>query len=71
MKRRKERGSIQLLDSNKVLTDSKDIELKTAIDKDVKRTYCEVELFLQDQTRSDMVEVLFLWAKENPEYGYQ
>jgi len=53
------------------LTDDKDIELKSAIDKDVKRTYCEVELFLEDQTRSDMVEVLFLWAKENPEYGYQ
>jgi hypothetical protein len=47
-----------------------DQEIKSSIDKDVNRTYCEVDLFHRDEVRSDLVEVLYIWAKEHPEYGY-
>lgn len=71
IKKFKERNSIKLKNSNKQFNEKMDLELKSSIDKDIKRTYCEVDIFHLEEVRSDLVEILYVWAKENPEYGYQ
>ena len=35
------------------------------------RTYQEIDLFLQNKTRNILANVLYIWAKENPEVSYR
>lgn len=41
------------------------------IRKDVDRTLQETEFFRDPYVRDQMCELLYVWARENPEYQYQ
>ena len=47
-----------------------DIGLKDLINKDLDRTYRDIDLFLQNKVRNILANVLYIWAKENPEVSY-
>ena len=38
---------------------------------DVERTYQEKEIFTKDEIKIKLTSVLFIYAKENPQYGYK
>ena len=48
-----------------------DQELKSTIMLDIDRTYQDRELFQQKFVKDLMVNVLFVWAKNNPDLGYK
>ncbi|KAL8570149.1 hypothetical protein ACOMHN_030946 [Nucella lapillus] len=48
-----------------------DNELRLTIKQDVIRTYPKIEFFQSNQMRNVMVDILFIFAKENPEVSYQ
>jgi hypothetical protein len=52
--------------------DRKDVyELKHLIRKDVDRTMQEYDFFThEDLVRTQMCDLLYIWARENPEYLY-
>ena len=35
------------------------------------RTFAELQIFKLPSTRQDLIEILYIWSLENPEYGYQ
>ena len=45
--------------------------MKHLIRKDVDRTMQELELFNHEEIKLRMCDLLYIWAKENPEYLYQ
>ena len=48
-----------------------DTKIKNLINIDLDRTYQEIDLFLQNKTRNILANVLYIWAKENPEVSYR
>lgn len=48
-----------------------DRDIKILIKKDVERTMQELPLFKEPLVQSKMEEILYLWAKEYPEFKYQ
>lgn len=46
-------------------------ELRKTIDKDVERTYPDIEYFQDEGVRKTMLTILFLWAMENEDVGYR
>ncbi|XP_025080541.1 TBC1 domain family member 5-like isoform X5 [Pomacea canaliculata] len=48
-----------------------DNELRLTIKQDVIRTYPKIEFFQSNQMRNVMVDILFIYAKENPDVSYQ
>lgn len=48
-----------------------DESIKDLIDKDVKRTFPEIEYFCNEKTRDVLRNVLFIYAKQNPELSYR
>ncbi|XP_053409326.1 TBC1 domain family member 5-like isoform X4 [Mercenaria mercenaria] len=48
-----------------------DNELRLTIKQDVIRTYPRIEFFQSNQLRNLMVDILFIYAKQNPEVSYR
>lgn len=48
-----------------------DRDLKILIKKDVERTMQEYKLFKNQLIQQKMEEILYVWAKEYPEFRYQ
>lgn len=48
-----------------------DNDIKKIILLDINRTYQEIELFYNDKVKDSMCNVLYLWAKENPNISYK
>ena len=48
-----------------------DFDLLNLIKMDVERTYQEKEIFTKDEIKKILISVLFIYAKENPQYGYK
>ena len=49
----------------------KDKELRELITQDVDRTMQEQEFFTEDQTKEQLSNILYLWAKDNVDFGYR
>lgn len=45
--------------------------MRHSIRKDVDRTMQELEFFNDESVRDAMCDLLYIWARENPEYLYQ
>lgn len=45
--------------------------MKKLIQLDLQRTYQEIDLFLADNTKKILGNILFIWAKENPDISYK
>ena len=52
-------------------TSYEDNDLKSLINKDLDRTNQEIDLFLQNKIRNILANVLYIWAKENPDVSYR
>ena len=48
-----------------------DTKIKELINKDLDRTYQEIDLFLQNKVRNILANILYIWSKENPEISYR
>jgi hypothetical protein len=48
-----------------------DRDIKVLIKKDVERTLQEQQLFKDATVQQRMEEILYIWAKEYPEFKYQ
>lgn len=48
-----------------------DRDVKILIRKDVERTMQDLSLFKDQEVQHKMEELLYIWAKEYPEYKYQ
>ena len=48
-----------------------DTKIKELINKDLDRTYQEIDLFLQNKVRNILANILYIWAKENQEISYR
>lgn len=48
-----------------------DNEIKKIIMLDLNRTYQEIELFLQNSTKTMLSNILFIWSKENDDVSYK
>lgn len=48
-----------------------DREVQNLIRKDVERTMQEIELFKDKTVQRAMEEILYVWAKEYPDFKYQ
>lgn len=49
----------------------KERELRDIISKDIERTCQDVEFYALDETKQRMSDLLYLWAKDNPQFGYR
>lgn len=47
------------------------MEIGNLIKKDVERTQQEYDLFKNKTVQQQMEEMLYIWAKEHPQYKYQ
>ena len=56
----------QLAEANKT-----DMEITSLIKKDIQRTLPEVPAFQNIGVSQSLQQILYIWAKENPEYKYQ
>lgn len=50
---------------------TKDRELRDIIHKDLDRTMQDIEFFTSQEIKNKMYDVLYLWSKDNPDYGYR
>ena len=50
---------------------TKDKELRDLITQDVERTMQEVALFTKPEVKGCLENLLYLWAKDNAEFGYR
>ena len=59
--------------SGKLLAEANktDIEITSLIKKDITRTLPELPVFHDIAVSQSMQQILYIWAKENPEYKYQ
>lgn len=46
-------------------------EMREVIRQDVVRTCQEFEYFNRQSTQNALISILFLWGKENPDFGYK
>ena len=58
-------------DGYKNILPKEEFELINLIKVDVDRTYQENEIFLQEEIKKALTYVLYIYAKENPKYGYR
>ena len=58
-------------DEYKTILKKDDFDLLNLIKMDVERTYQEKEIFTKDEIKIKLTSVLFIYAKENPQYGYK
>lgn len=58
--------------SGKLLAEANktDIEITSLIKKDITRTLPELPVFHDIAVSQSMQQILYIWAKENPEYKY-
>lgn len=49
----------------------KERELRDIIQKDMDRTMQDVDFYAQSDTKQKMSDLLYLWAKDNPQFGYR
>ena len=52
-------------------TSYEDNDLKSLINKDLDRTYQDIDLFLQNKIRNILANVLYIWSKENSDVSYR
>ena len=50
---------------------TKDKELRDIIQKDIDRTMQDVDFFTSEHVKGQMFDILYLWAKDNNEFGYR
>jgi TBC1 domain family protein 5 len=48
-----------------------DRELRSIIRKDVRRTMQEYQIFKLQSVQDNMDQILFIWAKQYPDFKYQ
>lgn len=48
-----------------------DKELRDLVKQDVERTMQDLEFFTSDDAKAGLSNVLYLWAKDNVEFGYR
>ena len=58
-------------DNYKEILTKEEFDLLNLIKVDTDRTYQENEIFLLDIVKKKLVTVLYIYAKENPDYGYK
>ena len=58
-------------DSYKEIITKEEFDLLHLIKVDTDRTYQENEIFLLDIVKKKLISVLYIYAKENPKYGYK
>ena len=58
-------------DSYKEIITKEEFDLLHLIKVDTDRTYQENEIFLLDIVKKKLITVLYIYAKENPKYGYK
>ena len=58
-------------DEYKKILKKEEFDLLNLIKVDVDRTYQEKEIFTKEETKQKLTWVLYLYAKENPQYGYK
>ena len=58
-------------DSYKEIITKEEFDLLNLIKVDVDRTYQENDIFLLDIVKKKLITVLYIYAKENPNYGYK
>ena len=58
-------------DSYKDIITKEEFDLLHLIKVDTDRTYQENEIFLLDIVKKKLISVLYIYAKENPKYGYK
>ena len=58
-------------DGYKNIISKEEFELLNLIKVDVERTYKEKEIFLREDIKNMLTCVLYVYAKENPKYGYR
>lgn len=58
-------------DSYKEIITKEEFDLLNLIKVDTDRTYQENEIFLLDIVKKKLITVLYIYAKENPKYGYK
>ena len=58
-------------DNYKQILKKEEFDLLNLIKIDVNRTYQENEIFLLDIIKKKLTTVLYIYAKENPDYGYK
>jgi TBC1 domain family protein 5 len=61
----------QKYDNYKEIISKEEFEILNLIKVDVDRTYQENEIFLLDIVKKRLITVLYIYAKENPNYGYK
>ena len=58
-------------DSYKEIITKEEFDLLNLIKVDTDRTYQENDIFLLDIVKKKLITVLYIYAKENPNYGYK
>ena len=58
-------------DSYKEIITKEEFDLLNLIKVDTDRTYQENDIFLLDIVKKKLITVLYIYAKENPKYGYK
>ncbi len=58
-------------DGYKDILSKEEFELLNLIKVDVNRTYQEKEIFQKEEIKKSLINVLYIYAKENPKYGYR
>ena len=58
-------------DNYKTILPKEEFDLLNLIKNDVERTYQEHELFTRDDIKLQLASVLFIYAKEYPQFGYK
>ena len=58
-------------DNYKSIINSEEFDLLNLIKNDIQRTFQEDEIFKLDIVKKKLVTVLYIYAKENPDVGYQ
>jgi TBC1 domain family member 5 len=48
-----------------------DNKLKNEIKLDIDRTYADKEFFRRDETKEQMIQILFIWSKNHPSISYR
>lgn len=49
----------------------RDYELRDIIQKDLDRTMQEFEFYTRPEVKESLFNILYLWAKDNTEFGYR
>jgi TBC1 domain family protein 5 len=64
-------NDINKYDEYKTILPQEDFKLLNLIKVDVERTYQENEIFKKEEIKNILINVLFVYGKENPKYNYK